>query len=189
VSEKTRLPLAEASKLAEEVKAILSPFCQRIEIAGSIRRGSVFCGDIEIVAVPTPIEDACGLFGETVRIQTNNAVYKFLDGDERFELRLNVNGQRSFGPLMMLLTYKDFALDVFCCEPEQWGVTMVVRTGNANYSKAFVTQTHLGGKFLREGMKVEGWRLWRDGLIYETPEEEDVFSACGQNWQEPGERV
>ena len=40
MSEKTRIPLAEAKALALEVVTLLTPVNSRIEIGGSIRRGS-----------------------------------------------------------------------------------------------------------------------------------------------------
>ena len=189
MSEKERLPLEEASALAEQVKEILRPYCVRIEIAGSIRRGLRYCGDIEIVCVPKQIEG--GLFSDPKPIAEANAVNSHLanrlDSGE-LELRLNKNGQRSFGALMMLLKYKGFALDVFACSLEQWGVTMVIRTGPADYSQAFVTQSVKHGSFLREGQSVKGWRVWAGGVALDTPEEADVFRVCGQQWADPESR-
>ena len=46
------MTLAYARDLAEALVELLRPACQRIEIAGSIRRGKARPNDIEIVAVP-----------------------------------------------------------------------------------------------------------------------------------------
>ncbi len=46
------LPLGRAEKLALKIIAELKPFCERIEIAGSIRRGRSLVNDIDIVALP-----------------------------------------------------------------------------------------------------------------------------------------
>lgn len=54
---KTPTPLAQARRLAEEkILPALRPFCQRIEIAGSIRRCKPEVGDIDLVALPSDRE-------------------------------------------------------------------------------------------------------------------------------------
>ena len=50
---KTRVPLARAQVVAAEVVALLAPACERIEIAGSVRREKTDVGDIEIVCTPS----------------------------------------------------------------------------------------------------------------------------------------
>src|SRR5205823_12049549 len=46
------LPLAQAEKHAAKILAELAPFCERIEIAGSIRRRRPTVNDIDFVALP-----------------------------------------------------------------------------------------------------------------------------------------
>ena len=46
------MPLAFATTLAKKLVDELAPYCQRIEIAGSVRRQSAEVGDIELVAIP-----------------------------------------------------------------------------------------------------------------------------------------
>jgi len=46
------LSLASAEKLAAKILSELAPFCERIEIAGSIRRRRPFVNDIDLVALP-----------------------------------------------------------------------------------------------------------------------------------------
>src|SRR5215471_6986088 len=53
MSEKRHWPAALARKVAEQLVAELAPRCERIEIAGSLRRGKAEVGDIEILYVPT----------------------------------------------------------------------------------------------------------------------------------------
>ena len=49
---KERIPLAEGVKLANEVVALLETSCERLEVAGSIRRQKETVGDVEIVCIP-----------------------------------------------------------------------------------------------------------------------------------------
>lgn len=56
------LPLARAAVLAAELKAALSPSCDRIEIAGSVRRKRPLVNDIDLVLQPmTLFEEAIGI--------------------------------------------------------------------------------------------------------------------------------
>ena len=46
------MELQKAKAIAEELKALLEPVCQRVEIAGSIRRQKPEVGDIELLVIP-----------------------------------------------------------------------------------------------------------------------------------------
>ena len=49
------MKLAEAQKLTEEILDILRPLCERVEIAGSIRRKKAEVHDVDIVLIPKPV--------------------------------------------------------------------------------------------------------------------------------------
>src|SRR3989344_4737374 len=55
-----KYPYAEAHAMALDVVEQLRLHCERIEVAGSIRRKKAEIGDIEIVAIPKPY--STGLF-------------------------------------------------------------------------------------------------------------------------------
>ncbi len=46
------MKLDKALEIAERTKKLLAPYCERIEIAGSIRRKKPEVKDIELVAIP-----------------------------------------------------------------------------------------------------------------------------------------
>src|SRR5512145_1569634 len=46
------IPLLVATTLAAKVVAQLAPYCERVEVAGSVRRRKDVVGDIELVAIP-----------------------------------------------------------------------------------------------------------------------------------------
>ena len=46
------MDLGEAQKIANEVVNQLSPYCDKVEIAGSIRRQKPTVNDIDIVLIP-----------------------------------------------------------------------------------------------------------------------------------------
>lgn len=51
-----KLPLQHAEQLAHRLVELLTPHCERIDVAGSIRRKKQEVGDIEIVCLPKKIE-------------------------------------------------------------------------------------------------------------------------------------
>src|SRR5215213_6620719 len=48
--------LREAQGVAERLAGLMSPFCLRVEVAGSIRRACPEVKDVELVAVPRWLE-------------------------------------------------------------------------------------------------------------------------------------
>ena len=60
------MKLTEAKEIAEGLVEEMRPHCERVEVAGSIRRGKAQVKDLEIVAVPrwTEIPDPYDLLGE-----------------------------------------------------------------------------------------------------------------------------
>ena len=197
MSEKARIPLAHAEQLAAELVEHLSPACERLEIAGSIRRRRHDVGDVELCAIPrrTPELDLFG--GETG--QCVNLLVSLTDDLLKagvLQQRLDVNGRPAWGEWMRRAVYKGFALDLFSGLEAQWGVLMAIRTGPAAFSHRLVTDTTQrldGGLY---GLKppwaqFKGWRVVHreSGEALQTPEERDVFRVLGLSWVEPAERT
>jgi DNA polymerase/3'-5' exonuclease PolX len=65
----------DAKRLADCLVKAIAPYCERIEIAGSVRRKKADVKDIEIVAIPRWEErpDMSSLFAEPQRV---NLLYK-----------------------------------------------------------------------------------------------------------------
>ena len=125
---KAKIPLAEAEEIASRVVEKLMPYCQRIEIAGSIRRRKAEIGDIEIVAEPKMIRD---LFDVPVlqAIPTENLGLVVKNG-----LRYK----------QVLLTEKIY-LDLFIVHPlAQLGVILAIHTGSTKFSHKLVSHTPYG---------------------------------------------
>ncbi len=186
-----RLPLAEAERLAMEVVELLRPACERIGVAGSIRRRKETCGDIEIVAVPR-IETGLDLFGgpdPDARINRLDDECSVLLTVHALEMR-RTNGRRAWGTKFKAALYKGFPLDLFSViEPAQFGVIYLIRTGPAEYSHRLVTPRRMGG-MMPEWLRVRGGALWKslgeDGWIkLVTPDEGHVYEAMGLPWVAP----
>jgi DNA polymerase/3'-5' exonuclease PolX len=174
-----------AQELAQKLLEYLRPSCERIEIAGSIRRGKPNPKDIELVLIPT-IEtvneyDLLGAVINTWQDSYFDAVLSELiqTGTWEFDTVLKRNG-----PKYKRIRHKEgICADIFLTTAEQWGVQFTIRTGTAEFSHQMVTRA------LHLGMKVENGRLWKFGETLYTPEELDFFAALGVRYVEPNNRV
>lgn len=153
----------KALQIAEKIKEQLTPFCERIEIAGSIRRKKPFVKDIEIVAIPKPYD--VGLFQSGIATIVNQ-------------------WQKVKGELPCKYTQRklpdDIMLDLFFAERGNWGLIYAIRTGSAEYSH----------KILATGWVKNGYKSKDGYLIYNNKsiavlEEKDLFARSGVHFIDP----
>lgn len=173
---KQKFPLLEAREIAQTVTARLMSYCERIEIAGSIRRNKPEIGDIEIVAIPRKHYD---FFGEPTSDHALNSVTWSDFG------KLVKNGSK----YKQIELNEGINLDLFIVTPPaQWGVQLMIRTGSADFSHRFVTVKQHGG-LLPSCYRVKDGAIWYGEQMVETPEEQDVFNLLGLNFIEPEKRT
>ena len=197
---KRRIPLAEAEDLADELLTLLRPACERIEVAGSIRRKKPAVGDIELVMIPKVELRPIGfnLFGEPTDHQRVNEVDQLcalMIEQGILERRLDRNGRPSWGERAKLARYRGVGLDLFSClPPAHFGVLFLIRTGSWLFSKRFVTGVYdvvpeTGERgWCPSGMKFRDGVLWRNGIPIDCREEGDVFAAVGKPFVMPEQR-
>lgn len=181
---------ATAKQIATNIISVLRPACERIEIAGSIRRGKPQVKDIEIVCVPADTR-AMAVFGKKRAFES---MFEELVHDWALLAKWSVlkNGRR----------YKQFEnpertikLDLFIVRPPaQWGVLYAIRTGPAEFSQWLVTPRAKGGA-LPDNCKVADGHVLQydtatdDPRAIALPEEQDLFDFLGLDWMEPSERA
>ena len=147
----------EAQQIAEKVKKQLNPYCDRIVIAGSLRRGKAEVKDIEIVAIPR-------------------------DG---FQLGLIVNRWKKVrgevgGKYLQRELPEGINLDLFFATEKNWGLILAIRTGSAEYSHKV-----LATGWVKAGYKSKDGFLNKDGKPIEIREEIDLFDLIGIKWVKP----
>ena len=167
------MELKQATEIVERIKSELAPFCDRIEIAGSIRRRKPEVGDIEIVAIPKTINS--GLFdGYDTTIDPG-----FCSLVDRWPA---VKGKTT-GKYTQRILPEGIKLDLFMADPENWGLIFAIRTGSAEYShRVLATGWCRAGYHSMDGHLVKG--------LYKIPvrEELDLFKLICVPWKEPWER-
>ena len=110
-----RMELLTAARLVDEAAEILSEACDRIEIAGSIRRGRADVKDAEIVCIPT-----------------DGQLHTLLDqmvesGD--IDKAIYTDGRTRWGTDYRGFIYRGLKVEVFMTNPESWGYQFWLRTG------------------------------------------------------------
>jgi DNA polymerase/3'-5' exonuclease PolX len=176
---KQKMPLSEAKAIADEWVWQLSAYCERVEIAGSVRRGKPEVGDIEIVCKPLMVEER-DLFG-TVTGYTSMV--------DAFFAELNEKMIKSGSKYKQIELKEGINLDLFCViPPAQFGVIYLIRTGPAEYSHKFVTSKQFGG-MMPSCFKVKDGAIWKGDKLIETTEEKDVYALIGAEFVEPNRRT
>ncbi len=207
---KRSISLEVARLKADALLHHLSPVCERIEVAGSIRRGKTHVGDIELVAVPRMFEHVSAqadLFGEAKKEPPKDRIDEAIAEANRLESgrpyctdldpcraclmdqecgprpwlsKLN-NGHRY---IKLRDNYLGLQIDLFLVRPPaEWGPIFALRTGPAKFSQRLVTGLHVRKLRCRDGRVVDS-----SGRHMPCPDEQRFFRLCGFRWKEPEER-
>lgn len=161
---KAQLPYGTALRLATQLVERFAPDCQRIEIAGSLRRQKPTVGDIELVIIPKPelYKRLDALLGDGKISHTQPKRW----GDKLRAFRMNVAGN-------------NIQCDLFIQpDPSTWGVNLMIRTGSSDFSRKMVTSQAQKG-WMPDCFRVHEARVWWRGKALDTPEETDVFDLWG----------
>jgi DNA polymerase/3'-5' exonuclease PolX len=148
----SKLPLLQAQRLAARLVEILSPHCEIIDIAGSIRREAPQVGDIEIVCQPKMIES--GFLGLDYEISP--AFFQALAPFKRL-MGKPENKQARYFKYEIPIQKGSIAtvnLDLFIPQPHDYYRQLAIRTGSSNYSANVIAL----------GWRKKGWVGTADGL-------------------------
>ena len=160
------LHLEEADKLAEAIKAAVKAHCEKIEVAGSIRRQKPKVHDIDFVVVAKNDSDWKAI-NEVLR---------------RLKAKPNCSGNqliKSYVPIQNGL----FQVDFYRAKPETFGIHLLVRTGSAEHN------CWLAGYAISKGMRLkysEG--LIQNGKPIAGEDEKSVFEALALPFPQPTQR-
>jgi DNA polymerase (family 10) len=154
------LELERAQRIAREVVDRLSPFCRRIEIAGSIRRKRPKPNDVDIVLIPN---DLWNLHAELVKL----------------------GPVKMSGSKIIRVMYGNTQLDFYIADEKTWATLLLIRTGSAENNIRLASRAKARGWRLAasgEGLFNErGERIAGDTEL-------SIYNALGLKYQEPWER-
>ena len=154
------MKLERARSIADEVIKRLSPYCQRIGVAGSVRRQKPMVNDIDLVLIPN---DLWSLHGELMKLG-----------------QLKMSGQK-----IMRVMIGNTQVDIYVADEDTWATLLLIRTGSKESnirlcSRAKDMGWHLAasgdGLFNEKGERIAG-----DSEI-------SIYNALGLPYQRPEER-
>lgn len=163
------MKLLEATQIAVELVNKLRPLCDRVEVAGSIRRGRANVRDIDIVAIPNEEKiTAAGYFGRQHLVGA-----------------LAQPGNIKNGIAIASFNFKGINVDIYWADHSTWGTLLLIRTGSKQHNIKLCTlaksrgwQLHAGGQGLFDS--------YNRRLAGQT--EEGIFTALGLPFIPPGGR-
>lgn len=161
--------LPTAQRYAAQIVTWLAPYCERIEIAGSIRRGLAHCNDVDLVCIPKE-EIQRDMFGtETAR---KNLLWEFLhahvaSGKATFKSGGNQPGK------FCILQLKSCQLDVYFATPETWATRLLCRTGSKEHNIFLAQRAQARG---HKWEPYEGYSI--ANIIVPVETEEALYAAC-----------
>jgi DNA polymerase (family 10) len=154
------MELERAQSIADEVIKRLAPYCQRIAVAGSVRRQKPMVNDIDLVLIPN---DLWSLHGELMKLG-----------------QLKMSGQK-----IMRVMIGNTQVDIYVADEDTWATLLLIRTGSKESnirlcSRAKDMGWHLAasgdGLFNEKGERIAG-----DSEI-------SIYNALGLPYQRPEER-
>lgn len=183
MSDKLRLPLPVARKIGEAIAAELAPYCAQIEIAGSIRRGRAYCGDLDLVVLPKagdsirPLLDRCARNARAVKHGDQYCVFELRNG---WQLDLWIAHPGTVSE-PTLLEPEPQPID-----PPNFGALLLARTGSAMHNVFIAQQAQAKGLHFNPSRGIT--RGGRDGRVIASESESAIFTAIGLPWIAPENR-
>lgn len=185
-----KFPLEEAQKKALEFMQMLGPHCERIEAAGSIRRGKPWVKDIDLIVIPK-MKSKTALFGTVTEVGETDFYEKL-----RRELRtIESEGQRMIRGSLWLGA-KPIFLDIYIATEESWATLLLIRTGSAEHNIWMCARARAcGGKLHADGsgLEVPGQydpmaQKTANARVIRAKNEDEIFKALGIPPRAPNER-
>lgn len=194
---KADIPLGQAEKIANKIKAAIGEYCERIAVAGSIRRKCEIVGDIEIVAQPKVVPEY-DLFenwiGERPQVREISRILvdmglEKVKGGEKYQKR-HIPYEVSGIPDEEM-DFTNLHLDLFLVTPPAtWAVIFMQRTGPWQFSKKMVTKKSHGG-FMPGEYRIKDGRVvdtFETDEINQPKTERGLFEMWDMGYLEPWER-
>jgi DNA polymerase/3'-5' exonuclease PolX len=169
-------PLAILRDVAGQVKDLLSPACDRIEVAGSIRRGKPRVRDIDLVAIPRHLRTDIG--NPVWRMEFVDAVR----GCDRWTIHSSLHNTSRSVKLRSVADPR-LKIELWLAPPERFGWIHLLRTGDHEFTHELVARAPM------RGVKFADGEVLVNHAVRACPDESDVFAAVGLPFIEPHERT
>jgi DNA polymerase/3'-5' exonuclease PolX len=189
-----KYPAHDARLVAGFLVEALDPTCERITIAGSLRRQKAEVGDIEILYSPKDETITRPVEGDMFATQSMRAVDGFIDELVKANVlarRKNALGREMFGEKNKLMVHvpSGIPVDLFATDGKCWFNALVCRTGPA------VLNQEIAQRAIDRGWH---WNVYGPGFsrkdsmgnteVRVVNSEEEVFAFVGLPYNKPEDR-
>lgn len=161
----------KAKPIADRIVELLSPHCDLIHIAGSVRREKYDVKDIEVCCIPKETFISTDLFGGGENIR----VLEFKTAIDLFSQQI-VKGNIATGRYVQLILKgcNDLKLDLFMPEKDDYYRQFAIRTGSSDYSHKIIA-----GAWIRKGWvgSDQGLRQMKDCVQQQDKGWKCIFSS------------
>ncbi len=176
-----------AQRYAQTLSQWISPYCERVEIAGSVRRLRGNCNDVDLVVIPK-VEEEKDMFGTVVQRRTPliDFLHSFVQTDMSATWRC-VSGTSKEKPAAthnLMLKLKKCDLDIFIATPETFGTVLLCRTGSKEHNIYIAEQARAKGLAWKTMIGI----VDADGKVVASETEEQVLKAVGLDFIAPEKR-
>jgi DNA polymerase/3'-5' exonuclease PolX len=185
-------PARAALEIARKFVQFLKPRCEKLVVAGSLRRRRPMVNDIEILYIPKMelVTDKGDLFGAQASVSSADRGLDTLLELGVLDKRPNVGGVCAWGPKNKLGLHlgSGIAIDFFTATRENWFNYLVCRTGGANNNVRICNAAIARGwKWNPYGVGFSRVNRDRDE-VRAMQSEREVFEFVGLPYLEPNER-
>lgn len=178
--------LEPATRLAEKIVGELTPYCERIAVAGSIRRRRPAVNDVDIVLTPKSPADNVEIIARcsrSAKLMKQGEQYVVFELATGFQLDL------------WFARRGDVAADLFAeADPANFGILLLARTGSAMHN-VFLAQraAAMGLHFsptrgIISGAKQNARGDWVGGSVIASGEEAEIFASLNLRFVPPERR-
>ena len=189
--EPTRWPRSVALAVVRDLLPHLQPACERLVVAGSLRRKKPDVGDIELVYI-SKVESYRADFFESCIVQSADDVLAKLIDSGVIAMRPNIDGRFSWGPKNKLAIHcaSGIPIDFFSTTQGNWWNYLVCRTGPKESNIRIATAAEaLGWRWNPYGSGFSrGGALAGPAKSHDVASEREVFDFVGLPYLQPHER-
>jgi len=146
-------------KLAEKILSDLKPFCRKIQIVGSIRRGEKNPIDIDMVAISK------------------------VNGKEKIEGVLARKGKLvRHGEKVVSYMVQGVKIEVYFADFDSWGAALLTYTGSSEYNIGLRMHAK------KKGFKLNQYGLFKGDEKIAGKTEKGIYAALGKSLKKPQDR-
>jgi len=182
MSDVVRMPYRDALNIALKYWKEFIPLCEKVKVAGSLRRGKPEVKDIEIVCLPKkiwlPDPELTTLFESVLKQYPTPEFVTYVDTMKRTK-------GNAYGKYTQIVLPENIKLDLFIANENNFGLTMLLRTGSDKYNIRIMEELHM------RGFECEGGYLYykNSDIMIPVAEEEDFYKVTGIKYTKPTERI